>query len=76
MKETHMNIEMNDEIFNRIERKVTGWDARAWEEIKHLFQEYQGSMGPEATKTFKEFAWGIASQNILFELLSEEKESA
>ena len=71
-----MNVEMNEETFARIERKVTGWDARAWEEIKHLHNEYKGSLGDEATKTFKEFAWGIAAQNVLFELLSEEKDAA
>jgi len=68
-----LKIEMNDDIANRIERKVTGWDARAWEEIKHLFNEYKGSLGEEATKTFREFAHGIAAQNVLFEILSEEK---
>ena len=66
-----MNTEMNDEIFDRVQRKVTGWDARAWEEIKHLHNEYKGSLGDEATKTFREFAWGIAAQNVMFEMLEE-----
>lgn len=68
-----MKMKMDDEIFARVERKVTGWDARAWEEVMHLHLEYKGSLGDEATKTFKEFAWGIAAQNVLFEILSEEK---
>ena len=66
-----MNTEMNDEIFDRVQRKVTGWDARAWEEIKHLHNDYKGSLGDEATKTFREFAWGIAAQNVMFEMLEE-----
>ena len=71
-----MKMKMDDEIFARVERKVTGWDARAWEDIKHMHNEYKGSLGDEATKTFKEFAWGIAAQNVLFEILYEEKEVA
>ena len=56
-----------------IMEKMDSWDARAWEEIKHLYNEYKGSLGPEATKTFKEFSWGIAAQNVLYSQLSEIK---
>ena len=56
-----------------IRERMDSWDARAWEEIKHLHNEYMGSLGDEATKSFKEFAVGIATQNVLFEMLSEEK---
>ena len=69
-----MAIEMNnDEIFARIERKVTGWTESEWEGLRENFAEYCCALGEEATKSFSEFAWGIASQNILFEILQETK---
>ena len=64
----------NDEIFARIERKVTGWTESEWEGVRENFAEYRGALGDEATKTFREFAWGIASQNILFEILQEDSQ--
>ena len=55
--------------FDRVERKVTGWDAREWEGVRENFFEYRAALGDEATKTFKEFAWSIAAQNVLFEMI-------
>jgi hypothetical protein len=54
-----------------IERKLTSWTESEWDGIRENFWEYQASFGPEATKTFREFAWGIAAQNCLFTALEE-----
>ena len=54
-----------------IERKLTSWTESEWDGVRENFWEYQASLGPEATKTFREFAWGIAAQNCLFTALEE-----
>ena len=56
-----------------IERRMTGWSALEWEGVKENFAEYRAALGPEATKTLKEFAWGIAAQNVLYQQLREIK---
>jgi len=52
-----------------IERRMTGWSALEWEGVKENFAEYRAAMGPEATKTLREFAYGIAAQNELYAAL-------
>ena len=52
-----------------IERRMTGWSALEWEGVKENFAEYRAAMGPEATKTMSEFAYGIAAQNELYAAL-------
>ena len=54
-----------------IERKLTSWTEREWEGVKENFMEYRAAFGPEATKTLRQFAWGIAAQNVLFSVLKE-----
>lgn len=54
-----------------VQERMDSWTARDWEGIKHNFQEYKGSLGEEATKTFKEFAFGISAQNCLYAALQE-----
>lgn len=56
--------------FDRVERKLTGWTESEWEGCRENYAEYKGSLGSEATKTFREFAFGIAAQNVLFEMIS------
>jgi len=56
--------------FDRVERKLTSWTEAEWDGVRENFWEYQASLGPEATKTFREFAFGIAAQNVLFEMIS------
>ena len=54
-----------------IERKLTSWTEREWEGVKENYFEYRAALGPEATKTLREFAWGLAAQNCLFSVLKE-----
>ena len=35
--------------------------------------EYRAALGFEATKTLREFAWGIAAQNLLFDALTAQQ---
>ena len=53
-----------------IERRMTGWSALEWEGVKENYAEYRAAMGPEATKTMSEFAYGIAAQNELYAALN------
>jgi len=55
----------------KIERRMTGWTESEWDGIRENFWEYQASFGPEATKTFRQFAYGIAAQNELYVALQE-----
>ena len=55
----------------KIERRLTGWSAREWEDVRANYMEYRAAMGTEADKTFKQFAWGIAAQNELYAALQE-----
>jgi len=57
---------------HKIIARMKSWDARDWEGIREHFAEYRGSLGPEATKTFKEFAFGVAAQNELYSMLHAE----
>ena len=57
----------------KIERRLTGWSALEWEDVRANYNEYQAAMGTEADKTFKQFAWGIAAQNELYAALVEAK---
>lgn len=54
-----------------IQDRIDSWDARDWDGIRENFFEYRAALGPEATKTLRQFAWGIAAQNCLFAVLSE-----
>ena len=50
----------------KIERRMTGWSAFEWEGVKENYYEYRAALGPEATKTLSEFAYGLAAQNELY----------
>ena len=56
----------------QIEERLASWDDMEWAMYRENFSEYKGALGHEATKTFEEFAWGIAAQNILFTILRGE----
>lgn len=56
-----------------IERRLTGWSEDEWLNCRANFMEYQAAFGPEATKTFRQFAYGIAAQNELYAALQEAK---
>ena len=53
----------------KIERRMTGWTSSEWEGVKENYAEYRAALGPEATKTMAEFAYGIAAQNELYAAL-------
>lgn len=52
-----------------IERRLTSWSESEWDMNRENYFEYRAACGEEATKTFREFAWGIAAQNLLFDAL-------
>ena len=54
-----------------IERRLTGWSEDEWNGCYENWMEYRAALGPEATKTLRQFAWGIAAQNVLFSVLKE-----
>lgn len=54
----------------KISARLESWTDSEWEGAYENFQEYKAAMGPEATKDFHQFAWGIAAQNVLFDLLT------
>lgn len=56
-----------------IERKLTGWSENEWLNCRANFMEYQAAFGPEATKTFRQFAWTQAAMNCLYTVLQESK---
>ena len=55
---------------DRVQRKMDSWTAAEYEGARENFFEYRAALGDEATKTFREFAFGIAAQNVLFEMIS------
>lgn len=55
----------------KIERRLTGWSESEWEGARENWMEYRAALGPEATKSFREFAWGLAAQNELYAALKE-----
>lgn len=57
----------------KIERRMTGWSEDEWLGVRENFMEYQAAFGPDATKTFHQFAYGIAAQNELYAALQEAK---
>ena len=70
-EETHMNA-VDLVTPEKIQERIDSWDARDWDGIRANYFEYQAAMGDEATKTLKEFAWGISAQNCLFSALTQE----
>jgi hypothetical protein len=58
---------------HKIVSRMKSWTSTEWEGIRENYAEYRGSLGPEATKTFKQFAFGIAAQNELYAMLQEAK---
>lgn len=54
-----------------IQARLDSWDARDWDGIRANYFEYQAAMGSEAEKTLKQFAYGIAAQNVLFSMLKD-----
>ena len=53
--------------------KLAEWSDTEWEGVHENFMEYRAALGPEATKSLEEFAWGIAAQNVLYQQLREIK---
>lgn len=56
-----------------IERRMTGWTTDEWMNTRANYAEYLAAFGPDATKTFRQFAYGIAAQNELYAALQESK---
>jgi hypothetical protein len=54
-----------------IERKLTSWTESEWEGVKENYFEYRAALGPEATKTLRQFAWGQAAMNCLYSVMKE-----
>ena len=44
-----------------------------WMNTRANYAEYLAAFGPDATKTFRQFAYGIAAQNELYAALQETK---
>ena len=57
----------------QIAARLESWTESMWDACAANFQEYKAAMGDEAWKTFDQFAWGIAAQNVLFDLLTAEE---
>lgn len=57
----------------KIQNRIDSWDARDWDGIRANYFEYKAAFGPEAEKSLREFAWGVAAQNELFAALQETK---
>lgn len=55
----------------KIERRMTGWSTDEWMNTRANYAEYLAAMGPEADKTFRQFAYGIAAQNELYAAMQE-----
>lgn len=53
-----------------ISARLESWTDSEWEGAYENFMEYKAALGPEAVKDFHQFAWGIAAQNVLFDLLT------
>jgi hypothetical protein len=69
VKEIDMKISADLVTPEMIVARLDEWDARTWDDVRGYWMEYRAALGDEATKTFKEFAWGIAAQNLLFDAL-------
>jgi len=54
-----------------IQERMDSWTAAEYEGVRENFFEYKAALGPEATKTFREFAWGQAAMNCLYAVLKE-----
>jgi hypothetical protein len=52
-----------------IERRLTGWTESEWEGCRENWLEYRAALGPEATRTFREFAYRQAAMNELYSAL-------
>ena len=66
-----MNTAIDMVTTEMVQERLDSWDARDWDGIRENYAEYRGSLGDEATKSFKEFAVGIATQNCLFAVMME-----
>lgn len=55
----------------KIERRMTGWSTADWMERRREYAEYLSAFGDEATDTFRQFAWSVASMNELYAALQE-----
>ena len=52
-----------------IERKLTSWTESEWEGVRENWMEYRAALGPEATKTLRQFAWTQAAMNCLYSVM-------
>ena len=57
----------------QISARLESWTESMWDACEANYREYKAAMGDEAWKTFEQFAWGIAAQNVLFDLLTAEE---
>ena len=57
----------------KIERRMTGWSTDEWMNTRANYAEYLAAFGLDASKTFRQFAYGIAAQNELYAALQETK---
>ena len=53
----------------RIRARLDSWSESEWEGAFENWMEYKAALGPDATKGYAEFAYGIAAQNELFAAL-------
>ena len=54
-----------------IRARLDSWTEEEWDGAYANFMEYKAAFGPEATKGYAEFCYGIAAQNVLYSLLKD-----
>ena len=54
-----------------IARKLTSWTESEWDGVRENWMEYRAALGPEATKTLRQFAWTQAAMNCLYSVMKE-----
>ena len=65
-----MNVNITPEL---VEARLRSWDDAEWELNRANYFEYQACMGDEATRSFEEFCFNVAAQNLLFDQLTGER---
>ena len=65
------NMQINSVDSDAVRARLESWTDSDWEGAYENWMEYKAAFGPDATKGYAEFAYGIAAQNVLFSLLKD-----
>ena len=63
-----MRFEVTEETTRRTQELIESWTDADKEEIRIQYSEYKNAMGPEADRTFAEFAYMRAAMSIAFRM--------